>query len=79
MLYLKLLKSRSEWQHTRHGLSHALLNCRRNWNQGWTRLELRSCWARVFGSVERNKWTISLLRWKGRSGQFGYLSLPVLH
>jgi len=27
MLYLRLVKSRSEWQHTRHGLSHALRAC----------------------------------------------------
>jgi len=37
MLYLRLVKSRSEWRHTRHGLSHALRNCRRNWKQVWTR------------------------------------------
>jgi hypothetical protein len=43
MLFLTLMKSRSEWQHMRRGLSHALRSCRRNWKQGWTRLESRSC------------------------------------
>ena len=37
--YLRPMQSRSEWQNTHHDLSHALRNCRRNWKQGWTRLE----------------------------------------
>jgi hypothetical protein len=32
-------------------LNHALPTCRKNWKQGWTRLELRSCRARVCDSV----------------------------
>src|ERR1700729_3356871 len=34
MPYLRPMKLRSEWQHTRRGLSHALRNYRRNWKQG---------------------------------------------
>src|SRR5580700_10428670 len=34
MLYLRLVKSRSEWQHTHHGLSHASRNCPRELETG---------------------------------------------
>src|SRR4029077_11096027 len=51
---LRLMRSRSEWKNTHRDLNHVLLSCPRNWKQGWTRFELRSCWARVCDSVFSN-------------------------
>jgi hypothetical protein len=51
VLHLKPMQLTNGWLDTHHTSNHALLSCRRNWKQGWTRFELRSCWARVCDSV----------------------------